>query len=92
MKWVTVIIMTLPLVVSAQTFNELWNDRGVPITSEPAPIIEQAKPIVEEQSEKPKLKDNNDECLTLRQARKKYRTRHLYWKDDHCWFARKGKR
>jgi hypothetical protein len=85
------------------SFEEVWHDRVTSEMQIINPEIEEAQPFDEEQyqhdkkiaaekaaAKKPKSKKNkeDDDCLTLRQARKKYpHSRHYYWEDNHCWFG-----
>lgn len=76
------------------TFDQMWSERIIamirqaPMTTaqveeeaNPSPVPEQN--VEETRHHRPKDPD----CMTYKEARKKYPLRYISWKGNHCWFA-----
>ncbi len=86
---------------ASQTFDQMWSDRivafirnvkvsQVHVDDIPAELLKppsKEDPVEEKKPQHKHRESDDDDCLTLREARKKYPLRYLSWRGDHCWFA-----
>jgi hypothetical protein len=91
MKWLIFAVTMVAFPASAQSFNQIWDNRVVMAITPAAQSFDEQQ--FEREVNKRSVrqifrKEANSSCLTLREARKIYGDRkYLSWRKNHCWYA-----